>query len=540
MTKPFLCIAILALFSCNQQPSVDLFTNASIYTSNEAMPNATAMAVSDGKIVGIGDQESLRTQFKINQAIDLEGLTVVPGLIDAHCHFLNLGFQGQQVDLVGTKSFEEIVLRISAFQAERQLAFIQGRGWDQNDWEDQSFPNKAQLDSLFPKIPIALSRIDGHALLCNQAALDLGGVTAKSQIDGGTVVLENGQPTGVLIDKAEELVMSYWPKPTRQEKINALLSAEKICIALGLTTVDDAGLDRTEIELIDSLHQVGALNIKVYAMASATPSNLDHYLNQPILKTERLHMRSFKYYVDGALGSRGALLRAPYSDASHTFGLPVNSIEDFKRTAKRIAVSDYQMNTHAIGDSANHVVLNTYKEILNNQINRRWRVEHAQVLSTKDAGLFNNIIPSVQPTHATSDMYWAEERLGPERMKGAYALKSLLKINGRIALGTDFPVEFVNPMLTFYAATSRQDLSGYPAEKFKASEALSRTHALNGMTIWAAYSNFEDEEKGSLEVGKTADFVVLDRNIMEVALDQVPNTKVIQTYISGVAQINKK
>ena len=306
-----------------------------------------------------------------------------------------------------------------------------------------------------------------------------------------------------------------------------------------MTTVDDAGLNRDDIELIDSLHKTGDLKIRVYAMASANADNLEYYLSRPIVKTDRLHMRSFKYYVDGALGSRGALLRAPYSDAPHSYGLPVNSLDDFKMTASRIATSNYQMNTHAIGDSANHVVLNTYKDLLKDQQDRRWRVEHAQVLSMDDFNLFENIIPSVQPTHATSDIYWAEDRLGSERMQGAYALKSLLQVNCRVALGTDFPVERVSPFLTFYAATARQDLSGYPKEKFKANEALSRQEALYGMTIWAAYANFESEEKGSLEVGKMADFVVLDQDILTVPLSQIPKTKVIQTYIAGEAQIKK-
>jgi len=538
MPKLSFILVTLFLFSCSKQARIDLYVNGNFYTANDQLPTASAVAVSEGKILGVGDEGTLKSQFDIDNTIDLEGQTVVPGLIDAHCHFLNFGFQEQQVDLVGTSSFEEVVQRIIVFQEKHKMDYIMGRGWDQNDWVDQKFPQKTILDKLFPDTPIALSRIDGHALLCNQAALDLGGVTKDSHMEGGTVVLDQGMPTGVLIDNAERLVMNHWPKPTRQERINALLAAEAACVALGLTTVDDAGLDREDIELIDSLQRAGDLKIRVYAMASATPDNLNYYLNRSIVKTDRLHMRSFKYYLDGALGSRGALLRAPYSDAPHTHGLPVNSIEHFKATAKRIAASDYQMNTHAIGDSANHVVLNTYRALLNGQHDRRWRIEHAQVLSLEDFSSFDNIMPSVQPTHATSDMYWAEERLGSDRMQGAYALNSLLEVNGRIALGTDFPVEGVSPFLTFYAATSRQDLDGYPAGKFKAEEALSRKDALFGMTIWAAYANFEADEKGSLEVGKMADFIVLDQDIMTIPLDRISKTNVLQTYISGEPQIN--
>ena len=439
----------------------------------------------------------------------------------------------QTVDLTGTKSYNEILDRVTAFQKEKNLSFIKGRGWDQNDWKIKEYPTKNKLDRLFPNIPIALTRIDGHALLVNQAALDLAGIDENTVVSGGEIVKKNGKITGVLVDNAMKMVNRIIPETGLQERIQALKDAENLCLKLGLTTVSDAGLGRNTIELIDSLQQQGDLKIKVYAMVSASPENLDYYLKKGITKTDRLNVRSFKIYADGALGSRGAALKRPYSDRDGHYGAMVTSIDDLENIARTLAKSDFQMNTHAIGDSANSYILKTYAKELKSQTNRRWRIEHAQVIDPDEFDYFTEIIPSVQPTHATSDMYWAEDRLGPERIKGAYAFKRLLEINGRIVLGTDFPVEKVDPMLTFYAAVSRKDLSGYPEGGFEMINGLSREETLKGMTIWAAYGNFEDEEKGSIEVNKFADFVVLDQDIMEVPIDQVPNIKINGTYING-------
>lgn len=268
-------------------------------------------------------------------------------------------------------------------------------------------------------------------------------------------------------------------------------------------------------------------------MVPATPTNLDYYLAKEPYKTNRLNVCSFKFYADGALGSRGAALREEYSDQPGHYGQLVQGLEYLRTTAQRIAKSPYQMNTHAIGDSANHVVIQTYKKVLEGKQDRRWRIEHAQVVSPEDFAQFNTIIPSVQPTHATSDMYWAEDRLGSKRIHNAYAYKKLLEAYGKLPLGTDFPVEQVSPMLTFYAAVARQDLEHYPKGGFESDNALTREEALKGMTIWAAYSNFEEKEKGSIEAGKLADFVILNKDIMTVAIDEVPTTKVEKTFING-------
>lgn len=538
MKKLVLLLLIATIFSCeNEKTEVDsIVINGNIYTVDDAFGKAEAFAVKDGKFLEIGSSEAIQEKYASANVIDANGQTIVPGFIDAHCHFLGMGLNQQSVDLVGTKSFEEIIQRISTFQNEKNLDFILGRGWDQNHWEVKEFPNKALLDELYPDTPIALTRIDGHAILVNQAALDLGNVTVDSKVDGGEVVIENGQLTGVLVDNAENLVMNHWPKSSQQEMINALLDAQKICFDYGLTTVDDAGLSRQAIELIDSLQQTGDLKIRVYAMVSGSNENVDYYLKKGTSKTDKLNVSSFKFYADGALGSRGAMLRKPYTDKPNHFGLMVTDLETFNNAAQRIANSDFQMNTHAIGDSANHAVLNTYNKVLKDKADRRWRVEHAQIISPADFELYKNIMPSIQPTHATSDMYWAEDRLGSERIKGAYAYKQLLDAYGKVALGTDFPVEQVSPFLTFYAAVARQDLKKFPKDGYQMENALTREETLRGMTIWGAYSNFEEKEKGSIEKGKFADFIILDKDIMTVEVHDIPNIKVQKTFVGGVKQ----
>ncbi|MDP2088835.1 MAG: amidohydrolase [Flavobacteriaceae bacterium] len=534
MKKISILMLLASLISCNKKVMVDLIvTNAQIYTVDENFNSAESFAVKDGKFIAVGSSVDILSKYDAENIINAEGKTIVPGLIDAHCHFYGLGLQQQKVDLTGTASFDEVIERIIAFQQEKNVSYITGRGWDQNDWELKEFPTKERLDELFPTTPIAITRIDGHALLANQAAIDLAGVTVNTPESGGFIIKKNGNLTGVFIDNPMELIEAKIPLNTKQEQINALINAEKICFQNGLTTVVDAGLNRDVIELMDEMHQKNQLKIRIDAMVSATEKNLEYYINKGIIKTEKLHVHSFKYYADGALGSRGACLKESYSDKKNYFGALVNTLENFHKTADKIFKSAYQMNTHAIGDSANYVVLKKYSELLNNSKERRWRVEHAQVVDLKDFNYFKNIIPSVQPTHATSDMYWAKDRLGVHRIKGAYAYKNLLKQYGKIPLGTDFPIEQVNPLLTFYAAVVRKDLNNYPENGFQTENALSREEALRGMTIWAAYASFEENEKGSIEAGKVADFVFLDADLMKIVDTGIPKIKVLQTFVGG-------
>ena len=534
--KMFVSLSLLLFLGCGiPMKNADLVVvNANIYTVDPSFSKATALAVKDGKFIDVGSTEDIESQYNAEQLVDANGMTIVPGLIDAHCHFYGLGLAEQQVELRGTQSFEEVLERVNTFYAEKQPPVIFGRGWDQNDWKVKKFPTRDQLDELYPDIPVVLRRVDGHALLVNQKALEMAGIDGETEAVGGEIIKKRGVPTGILIDGPMNLVSTVMPGPDRSTVIRALMDAEKICFDYGLTTVNDAGLHRETIELMDSLQQSGDIKIRMYAMVSNTKENLDHFLSKGVTKTDRLNVRSVKVYADGALGSRGATLKAPYSDQPGHFGAMVTPVEDIGDLAMRLRDTDFQMNTHAIGDSANAVVLRAYKEALKGTKDRRWKIEHAQILDLEDMDLFEDgIIPSVQPTHATSDMYWAEDRLGPERMEGAYAFKSLLDVAGIVALGTDFPVEEVNPFHTFYAAVARQDLDEYPEDGFRMEEALSREEALKGMTIWAAYSNFEANEKGSIEQGKWADFVILSKDLMQIPDAELKELSAEEVYLAG-------
>jgi len=534
MKKLTLLLIITMAISCSKKETVDsIIINANIYTVNNNFDKAEAFAIKNGKIIEVGTTLEIQSKYAPTFINDVKGKTIIPGFIDAHCHFYGLGLQQQKVDLTGTKSFEEVLQKIVDFQKEKNVSFITGRGWDQNDWEVKEFPTKEKLDELFPNTPVSITRIDGHALLANQAAIDLAEVTVKTSFSGGDIHQKNGKLTGIFIDNPMELIEAKIPSPTKKEQIQALKDAEKISFSYGLTTVDDAGLSRKTIELIDSLQQTGELKIRMYAMVSNTPTDVAYYLDKGIVKTDRLNVRSIKVYGDGALGSRGAAMKESYSDKHNHFGAILSSPEEYLNIAKQIAASDYQMNSHAIGDSANYLMLKTYKEVLIEKKDRRWRIEHAQILDPVDFKYFDNILPSVQPTHATSDMYWAEDRVGSERIKSSYAYKDLLNKYGKIALGTDFPVEKVSPLLTFYAAVARKDLNNYPENGFQMENALSREETLKGMTIWAAFSNFEELEKGSIEIGKFADFIILDKNIMEVDEAEIPYIKINETYVNG-------
>ncbi|GAB3763711.1 amidohydrolase [Spirosoma pomorum] len=529
------CLALLG--GCNQKEKVDLLVkNARVYTADSSFSTANAFVIKDGKFLAVGSADELAKTYDADSTADLNGQPVYPGFFDPHSHFLGLGQMLDQADLVGTTSYDEIIDRLKQFaQKHPDALWVIGRGWDQNDWADKQFPTKEKLDAAFPNIPVALTRIDGHALIVNSKALRLAQVTAGSKLAGGEVVLSGGQPTGVLVDNAMQLVKRVLPRPDNADKIRMLLAAEKACVALGLTSVSDAGISPDEINLIDSLHRSGQLKIRDYAMVSLGEPNLNYFLKRGPFQTERLTVRSFKLYADGALGSRGACLRKPYSDRPETGGFLLLSPDELNRVSTLLYNSGFQANTHCIGDSANHLMLDIYGKLLKTKNNRRWRIEHAQVVSPEDFQKFGrfSIIPSVQPTHATSDMYWAADRLGPVRVKGAYAFNDLMKQNGLIAFGSDFPVEYVNPLFGFHAAVARQDAKNFPKGGFQPENAVDRKSALLAMTRWAAYANFEDHLRGCIAPGKQADFVILDRDIMTVPNEQLRDTKVQQTWIGG-------
>ena len=539
MNNKILFLFLLLLTSCTE--SVDLIVhNADIYSADEFNTRHSSFSVKEGKFIYVGGDEIL-SKYSSTNIINVQGLPVYPGFIDSHAHFYDLGFYLNQVDLKNTKSLEEVIDRVTEFDAENNSNFIIGRGWDQNDWDNKTFPSNTLLNEKFPDKPVVLRRIDGHAYLVNDSALKLAGINNSTKVDGGEIVKKGNKLTGVLIDNSMRLVDEIIPEPSKEESIQALLSAQDLAFQNGLTTISDAGLTKKQIELIDELQKDGALKIRIYAMIENDPTSLEHYLELGPYKTDRLNVRSVKVYVDGALGSRGALLIDDYSDRKGYKGIirtPIDSVNDL---AFRLAGTKFQMNTHAIGDKANRIVLNAYSDALFDFRDPRWRIEHAQVIAEEDFDLFNRkIIPSVQPTHATSDMYWLNERIGAKRAKYAYAYKELFNRSKVIAFGTDFPVEDISPIMTYYSAVARKDINGYPDEGFQIENSISRGDALIAMTRYGAYANFEEDEKGSIEVGKFADFIILDNDLITSAENRIPLTNIVATFINGELVFNRR
>lgn len=528
-----------ALSSCAfKNKDADLVIhNARIISLDPEGHEYQAMAIKDGRIVELGPERLILNGYSAKESYDAAGRMVYPGFIDGHCHFFGYGLNKQKADLSGTGSWNEVIDRVMAFaRTRRDTGWILGRGWDQNDWADHAMPDNILLNERFPDRPVLLQRVDGHAAVVNQVALDRVGLNAGSVIAGGLLEVKDGKPTGLLVDNAVDVFQKIFDDADEKTKRRALLEAQNDCFAKGLTMVCDAGLDAGTIELIKHMQDEGALKIRVYAMVADKPGNLAHFAEHGAISTDRLWVRCVKVYGDGALGSRGALLKQPYNDAANGYhGLLLQTPEHLRDVARWCLDHDFQMATHCIGDSADRLILGVYGEVLGGTNDLRWRIEHAQCMDPADLDLFkaNTVIPSVQPTHATSDMLWADERLGAERLANAYAYKRLLRQNGLLALGTDFPVEGISPLNTFRSAVFRKNNEGVPAGGFQMADALTREEALRGMTIWNAIATFTEKDLGTLEVGKLADFVVLDRDLLRTAEGDLERTKVVATYVQG-------
>lgn len=528
--------AVGFLAACQGKKEVDLVVhNARVYTVDGEFSIREAFAIKDGKFVETGSSEDILNKYNATEVVDAGGLPVYPGFYDAHSHFLGFARTLMQADLMGSESFDEIITRLQAFRQEFPDAqWLVGRGWDQNLWPVKNFPDRRDLDAAFPDIPVYIVRVDGHAALANSKALELAGINQPVSVDGGSIEFKGGRLTGILVDNAMNAVTAQIPEPTEDELVSLLQKAQELSVELGLTTVNDAGLDRPQIEFLDNLYKEGKLQIRNHAWVDITDENLDYYLAQGPYVTKKFTVATFKILADGALGSRGACMIDPYSDDPST-GFLLYSQETINNALSRIIDSEFQVATHAIGDSTNRFILDAYGRYLGGKNERRWRVEHAQILAPGDLEKFGqfSIIPSVQPTHATSDMFWAVDRIGAERMKGAYRFKDLLDQVGVLPLGSDFPVEHINPLYGFHAAVARVNSQNLPVGGFQMDNALSREEALRGMTIWSAYSFFEEADRGSIESGKAADFVILAADIMTEAPENLRDIKTKRTVIDG-------
>lgn len=524
--------------SCIPKEKVDLIVSGgSVYTVDEAFSTAEAFAVKDGKILATGSSQEIKDKYDSDNSIDAEGRFIYPGFNDAHCHFNGYAVNLMQyADLSGTKSPDEIYTLLIQHHDKYGGNWILGRGWDQNDWEDTSFPDKTKLDELFPDTPVFLIRVDGHAGWCNSKALDLAEIKADTKVQGGEVLMKKGEPSGILIDNAMDFVGKLIPEITPEQRQKGLLEAQKNCFAAGLTSLTDCGLDKATILLMDEMQRSGDLKIRINAMLHPTEENFGYFMKKgEAYKTDHLVVNTIKIYADGALGSRGALLMADYSDDYGNNGLQIETQEYYDKICQLAYDNNFIVATHAIGDGGNRLVLDTYGKFLKGKNDRRWRIEHAQIINADDFKKFAefSIVPSVQPSHCTSDMPWAEDRLGPERIKGAYAYQTLLKQNGWLPAGTDFPVENIYPLHTFYSAVFRTNHSGCPNGGWHKEEGLTRKQALRAMTSWAAKSSFEENEKGAISPGMWADFVVLDTDLMEATPEEVLNAKILSTWSAG-------
>lgn len=529
-----LLLLLATLPSCMKGEHVDLIVhNARIHSMDASNTIYEAIAIRDGKIVEVGPERQILNKYSSDESVDAGGKDIYPGLTDAHGHLLSYAKQKMSVELFGCKSMDELLFRTEKYQSKKKRKFIIGRGWDQSLWGETELPTNEKLNERFPDVPVCLYRVDGHALLANDAALKLAGFTADTKIDGGIVVTKDGKCTGLLVDNAIEPMEKYIPEFSTEELKATLLEIQNELYQYGIIGVHEAGIQNKELMILKEMALDGSLQLEVYGMLLDSPENRAFVEKNGIQKWGNLYVRSFKMYGDGALGSRGALLKKPYSDQHDHHGVLTTPRDKMKELAQFCLTHNYQLNSHAIGDSTNYILLDLYKMAQEANKDHRWRIEHAQVVDPKDFALFAEVgvYPSVQPTHAVSDQRWAEDRLGQDRMQGAYAYKTLLKKTGMLAIGTDFPVEQTNPFLTIHAAVQRKDGNNVPGAGFLKNEALTLEETMRGMTIWAALASFRETETGSLEAGKDATFCMFVKPIVSNSTFQENFAQMV--YING-------
>lgn len=527
-------ILLIGLSACFKGESVDLIVhNAKIHSGNRYDHVFEAMAIKDGIIIELGPEREILNKYRGN-ALDAAGRNIYPSFTDAHGHIFWLAEKKLTCDLTGSRSMNEVINRLEKYQAQNNRKVIIGRGWDQSLWNNKELPNNEQLSRVFPDVPVILYRVDEHAVLANQVALNKAGINTETSVSGGQILKNSeGSLTGVLLDHAIDLLKNILPKTNKEDLKKAIAALQEELLEFGISDVHEAGITLEQFRLLQEMEQEGKLKISIYAMLFPGKEEIDFAMNEGVYESKNLLVRSFKVIGDGALGSRGACLLHPYHDAPNTHGFMLIKMDSIRKIAEIALETGFQLNVHCIGDSTNRQVLKMMAEITKNKPDHRWRIEHAQIVNPNDLQFFNNtgIIPSVQPTHAVTDMRFAQERLGKEREKHAYIYKTLLDVAKILAIGTDFPVEHFDPFLTFQAAVKRKNAEHLPKEGYQMHEAISNLDCLKGMTIWAALSSFQERKKGSLEPQKLANFIILNQALDEKT-DYTKNY-VISTFIEG-------
>ncbi|MCF6439029.1 amidohydrolase [Pseudoalteromonas luteoviolacea] len=534
-----LCLCLVSHWSHAQ---FTVIHNVNGYTPNRAgeITQFSTLVIKDGKVVKTGDKDTIK-QYPQSTTIDGKGLTMLPGLIDAHGHVIGLGDNLSRLNLRSTKSISEVGERLNRYAKGNPSGWIIGRGWDQTKWTPNTFPTAADLDKYVADRPVVLTRVDGHAIWVNSKAMQLASISQHTQSpEGGEILrLANMQPSGVFIDKAEQLILQKIPKPSNVQLNKALDKASAHLLSLGITSVHDAGIDKATWQLYKTRSQRHAMPLRIYAMLSASDPHLKEMLKAGIVKeqTDYLTIRSVKIYADGALGSRGAALLKDYKDRPGHKGLMLEQQPALESLIRLSVKHGFSAHTHAIGDRANRIVLDSYQNVFKDTGGKllRNRIEHAQIVDVADIARFKQlkIIPSMQPVHATSDMHMAQKRLRESQLEGAYAWQTFLKQGIKVAAGSDFPVELANPFDGLYAAVTRMDKSQHPEGGWRTGERLSKQQALQAFTLDAAYAAFQEFKLGSLEHGKWADFILIDRDYFEIDNDQLFNIQVEQTWIAG-------